>query len=188
VGHSPQSNIITYDRLEASIKKLTPKSASSKVLTLAQAVRWANSQRRRGRRIVATNGCFDLLHFGHVSSLERAKRLADILVVGLNGDDSVRQLKGPGRPLVKANQRAAVLAALACVDAVVIFPQKRAHRFLAAVRPNVYVKGGDYRPETFDARERAVLTALGTEIRILPFIRGFSTTKLIEKIRRVGSV
>ncbi|HVM61922.1 MAG TPA: D-glycero-beta-D-manno-heptose 1-phosphate adenylyltransferase [Verrucomicrobiae bacterium] len=162
------------------------KSAPGKALTLKQAARWAAAARRRGRRVVATNGCFDLVHFGHVSYLQRARKLGDLLVVGLNGDRSVRELKGPGRPLVPQRQRAAVLAALACVDAVVIFPQKRAHRFLAVVRPDVYVKGGDYRPETLDARERAVLTNLGSRIRILPFVKGFSTTRLIERIRQTG--
>jgi len=162
------------------------KSASVKVLTLKQAARWAASARRRGRRVVATNGCFDLVHFGHVSYLQRARALGDLLIVGLNGDRSVRELKGAGRPLVPQRQRAAVLAALACVDAVVIFPQKRAHRFLAIVRPDVYVKGGDYRPDTLDARERAVLTNLGSRIRILPFVKGFSTSRLIARIRKVG--
>ena len=162
-----------------------PKPPSSKLLNLTSAARWASAARRRGQRVVATNGCFDLLHYGHVSYLQRAKRFGDILVVGLNSDRSVRQLKGPHRPLARAQHRAAVLAALACVDAVVIFPQKRAHRFLAAIRPDVYVKGGDYRPGSLDARERAVLTAAGTKIRILPFVRGFSTTSLIQRIRKM---
>jgi rfaE bifunctional protein nucleotidyltransferase chain/domain len=158
----------------------------NKILTLSQVARYVARARRRGQRVVATNGCFDLLHFGHVTYLQRARQLGDLLVVGLNGDRSVRELKGPGRPLVPQRQRAAVLAALACVDAVVIFPQVRAHRFLAAVRPDVYVKGGDYRPETLFARERAVLTGVGSKIRILPFVRGFSTTRLIAKIRKAG--
>ena len=162
------------------------KPPTGKVLTLGQAARWAASARRRGRRVVATNGCFDLLHYGHVSYLQRARKLGDLLVVGLNGDRSVRQPKGPGRPLVPQRQRAAVLAALACVDAVVIFPEKRAHRFLATVRPDIYVKGGDYRPETLDSRERAVLTVVGAKVRILPFVKGFSTTRLIGRIQRAG--
>jgi rfaE bifunctional protein nucleotidyltransferase chain/domain len=159
-------------------------SPSTKLLNLAAASRWANATHRRGLRIVATNGCFDLLHYGHVNYLQRARKLGDLLVVGLNSDRSVRQLKGAPRPLVHAKHRAGVLAALACVDAIVIFPQKRAHRFLATVRPNIYVKGGDYRPEFLDAEERAVLTAVGAKVRILPFVRGFSTTSLINKIRR----
>ena len=163
-----------------------PESPPSKLLSFAAAARWTSAARRRGLRIVATNGCFDLLHYGHVSYLERARKLGDLLVVGLNSDRSVRQLKGPHRPLARAKQRAAVLAALACVDAVVIFPQKRAHRFLAAVRPDIYVKGGDYRPESLDAEERAVLTVVGAKVRIRPFVRGFSTTGLINKIRKSG--
>lgn len=161
-----------------------PKRLTTKLLTFPEAVRWARAARRHGRRVVATNGCFDLLHYGHVDYLRRAKDLGNLLVVGLNSDRSVRQLKGPTRPLVPARQRAAVLAALACVDAVVIFPQKRADRFLAAIRPDIYVKGGDYRPDSLDPDERAVLAAAGTKVRILPFVRGFSTTGLINKIRR----
>ena len=161
-----------------------PKRLTPKLLTLAEAAHWSRAARRRGQRVVATNGCFDLLHYGHVDYLRRAKALGDLLVIGLNSDCSVRQLKGPTRPLVPERQRAAVLAALACVDAVVIFPEKRADRFLATVQPDIYVKGGDYRPDTLDADERAVLSAAGTKVRILPFVRGFSTTGLIEKIRR----
>jgi rfaE bifunctional protein nucleotidyltransferase chain/domain len=162
------------------------KNPTNKVLSLSQATRWAANARRRGLRIVATNGCFDLLHFGHVRYLQDTRRLGDLLIIGLNGDRSVRQLKGPHRPLVPERQRAAVIAALACVDAVVIFQAKRANKFFQAVRPDIYVKGGDYRPETLDAGERAVLESVGTKIRILPFVRGFSTTDLIEKIRKHG--
>ena len=167
-------------------KNPPPKPSAIKVLTLRDAARWAAAARRRGQRIVATNGCFDLLHFGHVSYLQRARKLGDLLIVGLNGDRSVGELKGPGRPLVPQHQRAAVLAALSCVDAVVVFPEKRAHRFLATIQPDIYVKGGDYRPETLDPRERAVLTVAGSKIRILPFVKGFSTTRLIARIREVG--
>jgi rfaE bifunctional protein nucleotidyltransferase chain/domain len=155
---------------------------------LPQAARWAANARRRGCRIVATNGCFDLLHAGHVSYLARAKRLGDLLVVGLNADRSVRQLKGPHRPLVPQRHRAALLAALRCVDAVVIFPQVRAHKFLAAVRPHVYVKGGDYRADTLNVQERTVLTAAGAKIRILPFVPGLSTSSLIARIRMTGAL
>jgi len=165
-------------------KTPTHSPATSKVLTRAQAARRAAAARRRGQRVVATNGCFDLLHYGHVNYLQRARKLGDILVVGLNSDASVRQLKGRGRPLVRQQHRAAVLAALACVDAVVIFKDHRATRFLAAVRPDIYAKAGDYTAKTLDASERTVLAKLGTRIRILPFVRGFSTTSLIAKIRK----
>ena len=170
-------------RLSANVFE-AGKSAPSKVLTMAQAARWAAAARHRGQRIVATNGCFDLLHYGHVNYLQRARKLGDLLVVGLNSDASARQLKGRGRPLVRQRHRAAVLAALACVDAVVIFNERRANRFLAAVRPDIYVKAGDYTAKTLDAGERAVLAGLGARIRILPFVRGFSTTGLIAKIRK----
>ena len=103
-----------------------------------------------------TNGCFDLLHVGHVRYLQAARALGDALAIGLNADESVRALKGPGRPLNSAEDRAEVLAALACVDFVTIFDEPRATRLLAPVRPHVYVKGGDYRLETLDAEERAV--------------------------------
>jgi D-glycero-beta-D-manno-heptose 1-phosphate adenylyltransferase len=165
-------------------KKPTPKPHKAKVLAVTAAKRWAANAHRRGQSIVATNGCFDLLHFGHVSYLQRARQLGDLLVVGLNSDSSCRQLKGPSRPLVPEHQRAAVVAALACVDAVVIFREKRAHRFLSAVRPDIYVKGGDYRPETLDPTERAAMGP--AKIRILPFVPGFSTTRLVKKIRRAG--
>ena len=182
-GSSARDNYVMYC---IKRKSRAAKSGSFKLLSLANAGRWAANARRRDQRVVATNGCFDLLHFGHVSYLQRAKQLGDVLVVGLNSDASVRQLKGPSRPLVDGKHRAAVLAALECVDAVVIFPEKRAHRFLATVQPDVYAKGGDYRPDTLDPRERAVLTAIGATVRILPFVRGFSTTKLIERIRRAA--
>jgi len=153
-----------------------------KLLTLRQAARWAAAARCRGERIVATNGCFDLLHYGHVTYLQQARALGDRLIIGLNSDRSVRSLKDPGRPLVGERQRAAVLAALECVDAVVIFREKRAHKFFKAVRPDLYVKGGDYRIETLDKGERELLQKLGAEIRILPLVPGFSTTALIAKI------
>ena len=155
---------------------------------MSQASRWAAVARRHGQRIVATNGCFDLLHFGHVAYLQNAKRLGDLLVIGLNSDASLRQCKGPKRPLVPEKQRAAVLAALECVDAIVIYREKRASRFLQAVRPHIYTKGGDYRPETLDPAERVILKAAGTKIRIVPFVKGFSTTSLLERIRKAGTL
>ena len=169
-------------RKESRVKNQMPNPALSRVLTLPQARRWAAAARRRGCCIVATNGCFDLLHAGHASYLARARRLGDLLIVGLNSDRSVRSLKGPGRPLVPQRQRAALLAELRSVDAVVIFPQRRALKFLAAIRPDVYVKGGDYRVETLDKSERALLDAIGTRICILPAVPGLSTTKLIARV------
>jgi rfaE bifunctional protein nucleotidyltransferase chain/domain len=141
--------------------------------------------RASGKRLVVTNGCFDLLHIGHIAYLETARSHGDALLVGLNGDDSVRQLKGPDRPLNGENDRAAVLAALESVSAVCIFAEMRATRFLEAAQPEVYVKGGDYKLETLDADERRTVEAAGGSIVIIPFVPGKSTTALLNKIARL---
>ena len=136
-----------------------------------------------GRRLVFTNGCFDLLHAGHVRYLRQARALGDALAVGLNSDRSVRELKGEGRPINPQDDRAEVLAALGCVDYVVIFDEQRATGLLRAVRPHIYAKGGDYTPDSLDAEERAALEAAGAEIRILPLVPGRSTTSTLGRIR-----
>ena len=138
--------------------------------------------RLAGKKIVATNGCFDLLHVGHVRYLQAARAFGDLLVVGLNGDRSVHELKGAGRPLTTQSDRAEILAALVFVDLVTVFPDLRATKFLAAVRPAVYVKGGDYTPRTLDEEEGAILKEIEAEIRIIPFESGYSTSGLIEQI------
>lgn len=140
--------------------------------------------REEGKRLVVTNGCFDLLHVGHVRYLQAARMLGDALAVGVNGDAAVRTLKGEGRPLNPEAARAEVLAALGCVDYVAIFPETRATQFLKDVRPAVYVKGGDYTAHSLDAEERAVLEEMGAEIRIVPFEAGFSTSRLLEQMVR----
>ena len=138
--------------------------------------------RSAGKKIVATNGCFDLLHVGHVRYLQAARALGDLLVVGLNGDRSVHELKGAGRPITTQRDRAEILAALECVDLVTVFPELRATKFLAAVRPSVYVKGGDYTPRTLDEEELVILKETEAAIRLIPFEAGYSTTGLIERI------
>jgi rfaE bifunctional protein nucleotidyltransferase chain/domain len=142
------------------------------------------SQRLRaeGKRLVVTNGCFDLLHVGHVRYLRAARSLGDALAVGINGDNSVRELKGAGRPLNGEKDRAEVLAALESVNFVCIFSDVRATSFLETVGPAIYVKGGDYRVETLNAEERAALQKIGADIRIIPFEPGYSTSGLLEKI------
>ena len=137
------------------------------------------------RALVFTNGCFDLLHVGHVRYLQTARALGDALVVAINGDSSVRELKGAGRPLTPEKERAEIVAALACVDYVVVFPQVRATQLLEKLRPAIYVKGGDYTPETLDSEERAALGKIGAGIKILPFAQGRSTSALIEKIKQI---
>ena len=139
---------------------------------------------RRRKKVVLTNGVFDLLHVGHVAYLERAKRFGDILVVAVNGDASVRALKGPSRPVNKARARARVLAGLKAVDFATIFAEKRATRIIRALAPDVYVKGGDYSPATLNGEEREALREVGAKIRIIPFIKGYSTTGTIRKLGR----
>src|SRR6266498_1519585 len=135
-----------------------------------------------GKKLVATNVCSSDLHVGHVRYLQAARALGDFLAVGLNGDRSVRELKGSGRPITTERDRTEVLAALQCVDLVSIFPQIRAARFLAAVRPAIYVKGGDYSSETLDKEERAVLKEIGAELRLIRFETGYSTSGLIDQV------
>ena len=124
----------------------------SKILDLDELAKHADELREKGRRLVFTNGCFDLLHVGHVRYLSAARALGDALAVGINGDASVRTLKGPNRPLNNENDRAEVLAALETVNFVTIFPEVRATRAIEVIRPAVYVKGGDYTPETAQSR------------------------------------
>jgi rfaE bifunctional protein nucleotidyltransferase chain/domain len=154
----------------------------SKILTLDQLAAESGRLRSESQRVVATNGCFDILHVGHVRYLAAAQKLGDVLVVGLNGDDSVRQLKGEGRPVNREQDRAEVLAALESVDYVTIFPEKRATNFLRAAAPAVYAKGGDYTADTLDPGERAVLDEFGTRIEIIPFEKGYSTSELLTRI------
>jgi len=132
-----------------------------------------------GERVVFTNGCFDLLHIGHITLLEQARRFGDRLIVAINSDDSVRGLKGPNRPIVGECERGRVLAALAAVDAVVVFDEPTPLEAIVATRPDVIVKGGDYNPDTVvGARE---VESWGGEVKIVPIVEGFSTTLLIEK-------
>ena len=132
-----------------------------------------------------TNGCFDLLHLGHVTYLEAARNLGAALLVGLNSDESVRQLKGSDRPVNAETDRAAVLAALACVDGVCIFREKSAQHFLAVAQPDLYVKGGDYTLETMNQEERRSVEQAGGHVVILPIVPGKSTTALLQKIARL---
>lgn len=148
-------------------------------LSLADLPQWRASA---PAPLVATNGCFDLLHAGHVRYLRAARALGAALLVGINDDAGVTALKGPSRPLNPAADRAEVLAALACVSAVCIFPGTRATEFLRLARPDIYAKGGDYSPETLNPEEKAVLDAAGTRIEILPLLPGRSTTALARKM------
>ena len=158
----------------------------TKIIDMNELAQRARELRAAGKKLVATNGCFDLLHVGHVRYLQAARRLGDVLVVGLNGDRSVRELKGNGRPVNNEGDRAETLAALECIDFVTIFPETRATRFILAAQPAIYAKGGDYTSETLNADERTALQKVGAEIRIIPFEKGYSTSLLLEQLRRPG--
>lgn len=141
--------------------------------------------RRAGRKIVFTNGCFDILHRGHITYLNRAKALGDILIVGLNSDRGIRELKGPDRPINSLEDRAQILAALSCVDHIVPFDSPTPHELIRATRPDVFVKGGDYTRETLP--EASLVEQLGGRVEILPYLENHSTTNVIEKIREILS-
>jgi rfaE bifunctional protein nucleotidyltransferase chain/domain/rfaE bifunctional protein kinase chain/domain len=149
---------------------------------LQQTLELVASVRARGGRVVATGGCFDILHAGHVATLEAARALGDCLIVCLNSDDSVRQLKGPGRPYVGERDRAAVLSALGCVDAVVTFAEPTPVNVLEVLRPDVFAKGGDYSGSRLP--EEDAIAAWGGELVLLPYLEGRSTTNLAEEVRR----
>lgn len=142
----------------------------------------------RNQRLVFTNGCFDLLHVGHVRYLQAARELGDRLVVAVNGDASVRALKGPTRPINTEFERAEVLAALGCVDFVIIFHEERVTDLLTEIRPQLYVKGGDYTADSLDRGELAALHQIGSEIRILGLVPGKSTTTTLARVKGVASV
>ena len=156
-----------------------------KLITWDDLPRWRENLRQHGQKLVVTNGCFDLLHLGHVTYLECARNLGDALLIGLNSDEAVGQLKGPSRPVNSEHDRAAVLASLESVSGVCIFQEKRATRFLGHARPDIYVKGGDYTLETIEQEERRIVEAAGGKVVILPFVPGKSTTAILEKIARL---
>jgi rfaE bifunctional protein nucleotidyltransferase chain/domain len=154
----------------------------TKILTQAGVRRRARAWRRHGKRVVFTNGCFDLIHPGHVRYLRAARRLGDVLVVGVNSDASVRRLKGPTRPLVPQADRCEVLAALDMVDVVVVFEEDTPYATIAAVEPDVLVKGGDWAPDRIVGAD--LVRARGGVVRSLRFAPGYSTTDLVERLER----
>lgn len=157
--------------------------SKDKIIPIQSLPGWRSTIRQSGKKLVVTNGCFDILHRGHVTYLEQARAAGDLLLVGLNGDASVRALKGTGRPLNSEEDRAIVLAALESVDAVCIFSEPAATHFLCAAQPDVYVKGGDYTLESLNPDERAAIESAGGRIVLIPFVPGKSTSGLIEKMR-----
>ncbi len=164
------------------------KLPNPKLLSLGDAVAVRESWRTAGRRVILTNGVFDLLHTGHLYALQAARALGDVLVVAINADASVRAIKGPTRPVQGEQERAYALGALACVDAVVVFREPRLTAEIRALKPDVYCKAGDYTLDTLNPEERAALEQAGAKIAFVPFLPGFSTTALIAKIKAAGEV
>ena len=158
---------------------------ADKILTLEQLPQWREAMRAAGKRLVVTNGCFDLLHRGHVTYLECARNLGDALLLGLNADASVRELKGPQRPLNSEDDRATVIASLESVSGVCIFPERTAEKFLALAQPDIYAKGGDYTIDSLNQDERRMVERFGGKVVVLPVVPGKSTTALLEKISRL---
>lgn len=159
--------------MDAMVTKVLPRDQLLSILT---------GERAKGKRIIFTNGCFDLMHIGHTRYLQAAKTLGDILVVGVNSDASVRTLdKAPGRPIVPEAQRAEILAALGCVDFVIIFDESDPLQLITAVQPDVLVKGGDWVIDRIVGRE--IVEARGGMVKTIPLVPGLSTTDLLQRIR-----
>jgi D-glycero-beta-D-manno-heptose 1-phosphate adenylyltransferase len=154
---------------------------TSRVLSLEETILRFGPQNRNPRRVVFTNGCFDLLHPGHIRGLEEARALGDLLIVAINSDRSVRQLKGPGRPVIPEQERAEILAALECVDAVIIFDEFTPREVIARLLPAVLVKGADWPGNQIVGREE--VEAAGGRVVSIPVVPGYSTSAILEKIR-----
>ena len=159
---------------------MTAKTRGRKVISRARLAAIARRMAGQGKRLVFTNGCFDLIHPGHVRLLQQARAMGDALAVAINSDASVRRLKGPGRPILAARERAEVLSAFECVDYVVVFSEATPAAIVRAVRPGVLVKGGDWSPERIVGRD--TVAADGGEVRVVPLRRGLSTSALLQRI------
>jgi len=160
-------------------------SFREKIVGWDELPKWRADMRKSGRKLVVTNGCFDLLHVGHVTYLEQARSLGDALLIGVNGDEAVRKLKGADRPINDEQDRALVLAALESVSGVCIFAEATATRFLAQAEPDIYVKGGDYTLNTLNQEERGTVEKGGGKIVIISFVPGKSTTATLAKIAKL---
>ena len=166
------------------MQRCTVRSPESKLMSLEQAMDWRGALRASGRTLVVTNGCFDLIHRGHVEYLARAREHGDALLVAINSDASVAAIKGPGRPVIAEVDRAYLIASLEAVDAVVVFSTPKATDLLRALLADVYVKGGDYTEATLVQEEYLFLQSVGCRVEFVPLISGISTTELIQRVRR----
>ncbi|WOO41460.1 adenylyltransferase/cytidyltransferase family protein [Rubellicoccus peritrichatus] len=162
------------------------KLSNPKLLSLEDAIAHRNALKAEGKSVVLTNGCFDLLHTGHIYYLRKAAALGDALFIAINGDASVQALKGPTRPVQNAEERAYLLGAIDFVDTLFVFHTPRLTAEIETIRPDIYAKAGDYTLDTLNPEERTALEACGADIQFLPFLEGYSTTSLIAKIAKAA--
>lgn len=173
------------------MSKTIQELAQKKILTRTELAMDVKQRQQAGERCVFTNGCFDLLHLGHIRYLQEARELGDFLVLGLNSDESVRRFKSPTRPLVPEDERAEIMAALSCIDYVTIFPETTAEALIDLLQPEIYVKGADYvnaqdgQPDTTRLPEAKHVLAYNGEMRFIAYLPHHSTTELITKIKRL---
>lgn len=175
------TSTVSPQELMAAVGLLHP-ATDQKITSVPLLENILADERRKGKKIVFTNGCFDLLHVGHVKYLQEARQLGDLLILGLNTDDSIRRLKGPNRPLIGEEERAHILAALNCIDYVVVFDEDTPLELISALRPDVLVKGGNYTPDEVVGRE--LVESFGGVVKLIDFVDGKSTTGIVEKILR----
>ena len=157
---------------------------TKKIMTLEQAVKWRAILKSEDKKLVMTNGCFDILHRGHITYLMKARDLGDALILAINSDRSVKELKGPNRPVTTEKDRAFILSSLMFIDGVIVFDEKRCDGIINVIKPDVYVKGADYNLDTMDVSERNALEYAGTKIAFISFVEGYSTTSIINKMNR----
>lgn len=160
----------------------------NKLVTLAQLTDLITKARQLGKKIAWTNGCFDIIHAGHVDYLERSRAYGDLLVVGLNSDASVRELKGNPRPIFSQQDRARVLCSIIYVDYVVMFSDRSPINMIKLLKPDFYIKGGDYTIDTIDQEERKLVEGYGGEIVLLPMVEGMSSSIIVEKIKKLSLI
>jgi len=158
---------------------------SDKVVSAVRLKQIVQNARKADKKVVWTNGCYDLMHAGHIIYLEKARAVGDLLVVGLNSDKSVQLSKGKARPIVPQELRARVLSALSCVDYVVLFEDMSPYAIIEYLQPDIYAKGGDYTIDTIDQDERRLVEGYGGDIALFPGVEGMSTTVLIQKILKI---
>jgi len=161
-------------------------ASSSKIINLTELAELVSVLKKKGKKVVWTNGCFDILHAGHIHLLEQARSFGDILIVGLNTDDSIKRLKGPERPINPENERVQVISALSPVDYIVLFEEDTPCNAISILMPDIHVKGGDYDPNDYEKMPEAkIINEYGGEVKIIPLVKGHSTTNIIKKIKSV---